>query len=204
MPDGKAARTLSERFLVAGGHPLFVEGREVRLSLEIPVEEKLLTGVLRFVSRRSSPRQGVMLDVKGGRLEVAGQSARRMILWADTSPVSVDLTLVRTARKQPAILRLWNSWRYGDDGDPQSWLDNAGLRYEERSPRTFLVECSDGWGEVDFRDLVVELAWHDDVRGGPEPTSTPRPETHEAHGQRGGRSLPGGRPTSTRACEGTT
>ena len=156
MTGEEGRETLNELFRRSGGAALSVGGRSVHLALDIPVVNRSARGILRFVRAAGLPVQGVSLSVKNGRIEVAGQVAQRMVLWVDTAPSEVSFAITRNS-KNPCVLRVWNCWRGGASGEPQEWLDNAGLRFEERTPGQYIIECSDGWDEPDFDDLVVEL-----------------------------------------------
>ncbi|MBB2974945.1 hypothetical protein FHX49_000486 [Microbacterium endophyticum] len=39
----------------------------------------------------------------------------------------------------------------------QAWLGNAGMRATTEQPGRVVLGCSDGEGEPDFEDLVVEI-----------------------------------------------
>lgn len=157
-PEG-TNQTLNELFLRSGGAEIDFRGRRVHLALDVTLRQKRVNGRVRFISARTSPRQGVAVEAKGGELRIAGQASRRMILWYDSAPEQVDFEATYRSAKTP-VLRFWNSWRGGDSGDPQQWIDNAGLVYEEVEAGRYVVRCSDGWDEPEFTDLVFEVVIH--------------------------------------------
>lgn len=156
MEDRRSGLTLNELFRRSKGAPLDLDGRAVRLAIDLPVEQGVRGGVLQVLQHRESPVQGVSMSVRNGKLAVASEIAPRMTLWADTAPAEVPFEIVRRAGG-PCVLRVWNSWRHGVEGEPQEWLDNAGVSVKQERDGRFLIECSDGWGAPDFGDLVVRL-----------------------------------------------
>jgi hypothetical protein len=64
--------------------------------------------VVRFLGSASPWRQGVWLGTEG-YLEVAGKRMPQVVLWIDTSPGEVHLSIVQT----DGVLRLYNVWDSG-------------------------------------------------------------------------------------------
>lgn len=113
---------------------------------------------LEFISSKPRPVQGVQLRIRGGRLEIDGEQATDFVLWADTAPPSVSVTVRPTGRGKMA-LKLWNVWRGGLDVT-QAWLGNAAIQVEGCADPTHVVlMCSDGEGEPNFGDLVVGVTF---------------------------------------------
>lgn len=110
---------------------------------------------LRFLSAKEFPVQGIHLRVKGGTLAVNDCESSNIVVWQDTAPQRVDVQ-VRALRKG-ARLMLWNIWKESA-GVTQAWLGNSALQVDVDSSRGFLkLRCSDGVGEPDFEDLIVEV-----------------------------------------------
>ncbi len=108
-----------------------------------------------FRHRGSELRQGVRLKARGGKLEANGVEESDLVLWQNSSPPRVDV-LVRWAKRGSRSLRIWNCWEV--NGVMHAWLGNAGMRVERAPEGTIVLRCSDGHGEPDFGDLVVEIA----------------------------------------------
>ena len=109
---------------------------------------------LEFLGSKPLPVQGVQLRIRGGKLEIDGVEATDFVLWTDTAPSSVAVTVRPTGRGK-TTLKLWNVWRGGLDVT-QAWLGNAAIHVEGSADPTHVVlRCSDGEGEPDFEDLVV-------------------------------------------------
>jgi hypothetical protein len=75
------------------GAPVVIDGRLVQ-----PIfQDKIVGTKSRFVIRRvkstNSPVQGLRLKAVKGRIQVNGQSHSEVILWADTSPASVKISV---------------------------------------------------------------------------------------------------------------
>ncbi len=119
---------------------------------ELPTDASHL--VVRFVSARPDPPQGVRLKIRGGDLEVEGTRGRDLVFWEDSAPEEVRVSIVWKPRAARS-LRIWNIWRGGCEVI-QAWLGNAGMRVDDDG-RRLLLRCSDGRGEPNFGDLVVEV-----------------------------------------------
>jgi hypothetical protein len=146
-----SADTLSYRFQQSKGAPVAFAGRLVQ-----PIFQKTLGSgrqaiAVRRLAATTSPVQGLRLKAVKGRIEVNGQDHPEIILWADTSPPVLDLAV---ACANGCELKCWNVWKYGDI--VQAWIGNAGMHVAEADGRVTLA-CSDGVGDADFADLVVEL-----------------------------------------------
>lgn len=141
--------TLSSRFQKNNGAAIEVDGRAVRPLIEIEVVEDEKSFLVRRKVAKAWPIQGIRIKAKKGEIEVNGQLHSEIILWADTSPDSVEIT-VRS--KSGCQLKIWNVWRM--DEIVQAWVGNSGVATSE-SGGEMLLECSDGTGEVDFSSIVV-------------------------------------------------
>lgn len=106
---------------------------------------------VRFLGTSSSWRQGVWLAA-GGVLSVAGQLVPQVVLWTDTAPDEVDLTVVET----DGFLRFYNVWDSGRGLGPfESQSATSGMLV-----RDGVYRCSDIASEPAFDRLKfsVEVA----------------------------------------------
>ena len=147
-------RTLADRFDEAKGAPIDYSGRSLHKSLKLPVS----TGdslELRFLRSSDRPVQGVGLKCENCRVKIAGIVAASAALWRETASdhVAIDIVNARNA----AQLILFNQWRDEKHGSTMYHLNNAAMEIVEQPDAALLLRCSDGWGEPDFQDLVVEL-----------------------------------------------
>lgn len=109
---------------------------------------------LTFITAKAHPVQGVRLKMQNGALAVNGHKASNIVLWRDSAPLSVRID-VEAARRENAVLKLWNVWR-GGLGVTQAWLGNAAIQVDgDLASGTFHICCSDGEGAPSFDDLVV-------------------------------------------------
>jgi hypothetical protein len=111
---------------------------------------------LTFVAAKQTPRQGVQLRMRGGTLVTDGHEGSDIVLWQDRSPrrVSID---VRCAGPRKPRLKLWNVWRGGLDVT-QAWLGNAAIQLDGNpTSGSFRIRCSDGLGEPNFDDLILQV-----------------------------------------------
>lgn len=119
---------------------------------ELPTDSSEMR--IRFVAFRACPPQGLRLRVRGGSLDIDGETADDIVLWTETAPVEVRASITWKSRGARS-LRMWNVWRMGEV--TQAWLGNAGMRVTTNNG-TLLLRCSDGEGEPDFEDLIAVVA----------------------------------------------
>lgn len=119
---------------------------------EIPLHMELT-----FIAAKTSPVQGIRLRMTGGNLEVNGEQSSEVVLWEDTAPKVVNVDVRADDRARNTTLKLWNVWRGGMDVT-QAWLGNAAIQVDgDPSSGSFRFRCSDGQGEPNFDDLVVQV-----------------------------------------------
>lgn len=109
------------------------------------------TFLVRRLQSSASLVTGLRLKAVRGEIEVNGQRHAEIILWADTSPETVSLSVLSDAGCE---LKAWNVWRAGDV--VQAWVGNAGIAISEVGSAVTL-ECSGGGSETDFSALVVQI-----------------------------------------------
>lgn len=143
--------TLSEKFQNTMGKPVEIEGRNTYPIYVLELEkEKQVT--VKWVSTHSKLKQGMQIKIDKGILEVNGEELSNIILWEDTSP---DVVQIRCIPNKNAKLKVWNVWEV--DGVTQAWVGNAGMVISD-SDHQVRLNCSDGSGDVNFQNVVVELA----------------------------------------------
>ena len=149
------ADELADRFASARSRVVEWEGKPAYSLFEIaPIPDRLTVEFLRAVAE---PTQGLQLEMRGGTLEANGAVASNMVLWRDTAPNIVPIT-VRVSNARKASLGVWNVWR-GQYDATQAWLRNAGMRVDIDDERQVTLRCSDGEGPATFTDLQVRLAF---------------------------------------------
>ena len=149
--------TLADEFKRTNSKSIVYEGRTLIRSYELPVEvgDKVCLTFVRFAK---SPVQGIRISMreKGCTLELAAAGAADFVVWTDTAPRQVEVT-VRKA-KGKCHLMLWNVWRDEKYGTTLYGLNNAAIHVVEESPTQAVLNISDGWLGPDFEDLVVRVA----------------------------------------------
>src|SRR5262249_34485511 len=108
---------------------------------------------IEFLSWTSELVQGLTLRTKRGLLEVNDVESSVISLWMDTAPAVVDVECLTSGRD--GLLMVSNRW-VRPDGVKDEWTNNAGMLVEDSGNRV-LLHCSNGYGEPDFDNLVVEL-----------------------------------------------
>lgn len=146
---------LSERFAAAHGKAVEVRGRMAVQMARIPCRNGDA-----FRIRLSNPLgrlgQGVSLSLREGHMTVNDRDSRDVVLWTQTAPESVDV-VVNSLTNGTDELLVWNCWR-GPQDQTMAWLGNAGMVVTDQNDKRWVLECSDGSGEPNFDDLIVEIA----------------------------------------------
>ena len=139
--------TLAARFAEADGPEIEIDGKVL-----CQVWRDDVTGERLRVDRRhatTARRQGLVVEADVD-LSVAGRVAHRLVLWADTSPESVEIEVAG-----PTEIRVWNVWSDGEM--THAWLGWSSIQVETDGESTTLT-CSDGHrSDADGPDLVVAI-----------------------------------------------
>lgn len=147
----KMSETLSSLFQKSRGLPIEMNGRLVQPIFQTRIEGKRQDFLIRRLNATNSPVPGLRIKAVKGEIEVNGQRYPEVILWADTSPESVVISVFSRAGCE---LKAWNVWR--SDDVVQAWVGNAGLLLSKIG-KVIKLECSDGVGEADFSNLVIQI-----------------------------------------------
>lgn len=142
--------TLTDMFTKAGGGPVNLDGRAVTPVTRLPVADGTRAAVTRLTASRRRD-QALVIAVDQGLLELDGFEAPAVSLWTSTSPRELEL-VVRGGNA--STLDIWNAWRGATF--EAAWLGNAGI-VEQAVGNGVTLQCSDGVGEPDFTNLVVNI-----------------------------------------------
>jgi len=146
---------LSSLFQKSNGKPINVDGQDVHGIFCITIKDKKQDFIIHKLKAKKSPIPGLRLKVTKGFIEINGERYRDVILWSDELDDSI---LVSITSKSGCELKIWNVWRRPDDIHRvvEAWVSNEGMVINE-SGGIVTLECSNGFGEVDFSNLVVEI-----------------------------------------------
>lgn len=144
--------SLNERFAESQGAPIELDGRLVDGIHRLPVRPPapIEVTVLKHSIQRA---QGLALRVKPGRLAINDVKSKAMDLGTDTMPGPI-VSITLEAPADIVELTIWNLWRH--QGQTWAFSRNAGMLVEPADDGVIL-RCSDGFGEVNFDDLVVQV-----------------------------------------------
>jgi hypothetical protein len=158
-------KSLNERFMESKGEPVKVGGLTVYSQYKRPLSAGDRFH-LTFADTNSDLVQGITLRAMsgtwpnpkrrrpyGGTLRVNDVESSAITLWMDTAPRRVTIDCVKAS--SDAFLAVSNRWRYAD-GFEDEYTNCAGIVIENSSHGVTL-RCSNGFKEVDFANLVVEL-----------------------------------------------
>lgn len=146
-------QTLAERFAIAKGAPLNVDGEVVVNMYRRTVNDGQKVAV-RVLKRIEHPVQGLRIKLSEGTIRVNEQDLKEAVIWLDTAPHEFEL-LCNTKKGATSELRVWNCWQDAN-GVTQAWIGNAGIVADETDSRVVL-KCSSGTGAFDPRHLEAEL-----------------------------------------------
>lgn len=146
--------TLAEKFAEAKGGPIVHEGQTLHWTYWLPVSKGQAIEVT-FLSATSRPLQGVGVIIEGGELEVASIKSKQFALWSDTAPEHIMLRVARA--KDSARVGFFNQWRDEVHGSTMYRINDAAIRVDHRPDGAAILHCSDGRGELNLTDMVVQL-----------------------------------------------
>ncbi|MDT3723223.1 hypothetical protein [Pseudomonas oryzihabitans] len=143
--------TLSSIFQRTFGAPIEMDGRTIIPLFQMSLSSGRKDLLVRRLNFSLEPVVGLRIKAVKGKIEVNGCSHSEIILWADTSP---DVVLLSVFSKSGCDVKIWNVWRSGDL--VQAWVGNAGLVVAENK-NSVRLECSGGNENIDFCALVVQI-----------------------------------------------
>lgn len=150
-------KTLAELWEETGGPTVQYEGQTVHGVVFKQVKRPGRLTV-RFLSSVEKPVQALRIDIDAGQLCVDETESEKMILRLDTCPqVSVVHYMPSSLGSR---LTFYNAW-INEDGGVDAWMMHSGMLVEEAGNK-MILRCSDGRGEPNFQDLVVEIEFLDD------------------------------------------
>ncbi len=94
------------------------------------------------------------MKVDKGRLRVADQELADVVLWRESAPNEVELTIA--GAKAPTTMKIWNVWR-DDAGTMQAWIGNSGMVID-REGDSSILHCSDGSDGFDPTALLARVS----------------------------------------------
>lgn len=144
--------TLSAQFQREQGRPLNYCGNIVLPIFKKDLNQELVSLVITRLSSLRKPEQGIRIKVERGEIHLEGKNYKEIILWEDSSPDSVEMTVISKGKSQ---LKIWNVWRV--DSLVNAWVGNAGMVINEMATQSLEFQCSDGVGSVDFSNLVFVI-----------------------------------------------
>jgi hypothetical protein len=138
----------------AQGTPIDINGVPSVRIYSIQLQPKAEFHVKR-VANIDEPIQCLHISTDRPILEIDGHRFKDTVLWADTSRPEIT---VRSAGRVTRTVKFWNSWL--TDTREDAWMRNAAIQFEEIDSGVRL-NCSDGRGDLDFTDFIVEITVND-------------------------------------------
>jgi len=142
---------LNDQFAQSGGEPIEVDGRLVHGLFRTTLPERARIE-LAFVSVDSPLPQGLALRANKGLLKVGLTESPGIDVWEDRIPGGTITIL--SSSPQDSAFEIWNLWRH--QGATWAFSRNAGITIDPIAGGVRL-HCSDGFGVVNFGNLVVDV-----------------------------------------------
>ena len=139
-------------FRKSKGKPIVYKGRRLCLGDLIEFDNAAHMFRLTFEQSNSEWRQGVVLTTtRKGVFEIEGEKlGRQIVLWQDTAPKIVTITLLPKS-KELEVHNVWHNGRWMQSG-------HAGAAmYIEKIPGGKRYHCNDGHMNDDLNDLIFTL-----------------------------------------------
>jgi hypothetical protein len=113
-----------------------------------------------FLERKPSVPQGVALKSAKGFIKLSnGRKEKLVYVWDEEHlPKTVD----HEVSCPDGELRIWNIYKANSEKDVRkadAWTNNAGMIVEDITSQKRRYRCSNGIGEFDPTDLILEIAW---------------------------------------------
>ncbi len=138
----------ADRFTSEEADQLEIDGQVIHAAITVKLAANTTITVTRRSATSSRP-QGIVFD-SSGRLRVGTTTSKRIVLWADTAPKTVEV------EAPSGRLSIWNVWR---DDIEQAWLGWAGIRLTHTNQGDLLLDCSDGHEPGTATDIEVALSF---------------------------------------------
>lgn len=147
----------SRQFSQSGGAPIEWEGVLLHRTLRVGAKRGDHFE-LSFVRFTEHPVQGLAVGSKDRnvQMECAGTKSHDFVLWTDTAPKHVAISVLKPVRKHAEIV-IYNVWRDEKYGTTMYGLSAAAMQIVPHGQNEQIIRCSDGWLGPDFNDLVVLL-----------------------------------------------
>lgn len=110
---------------------------------------------IRFVSFTADYIQGLRVSAQNCQVSVERFKGKELVLWTDTAPEQVRLTIVKA--KSLAALTFINVWKDRQHKTMLYALTSSAINVDQSETGAVLLRCSDGSGQPNFEDLVVQV-----------------------------------------------
>ena len=149
--------TLFERFRLEDSGTIDVGGMTVRQVVRIPIEQRTLAAIIVTQGNTERP-QGCLVTCNNGSMLTPMGKRRSFHVLADSLKLARPFRIMPSKGKAGELV-VANNW-LGPDVS-HMYFGNAGIVVEteefEHCER-YLLHCSDGTGEPDFKNLLVSLS----------------------------------------------
>jgi hypothetical protein len=146
---------LAELFEATPASVIEWNGLQVYVMFEIgPIDPGTVIRV-EFLRHSTRHPQAMVVKTIGAQLQLGDRRSQTWRLWPEEPPRRRELTLVPDGGG-PISLRFWNGYE-DSHGTFRAWVGNAGMLVTEIDDNVFRADCSDGFDEAVFEDLVAQF-----------------------------------------------
>jgi hypothetical protein len=141
-------------FEASKGEPIMQDGSVLhrRCWIDVAGGDTL---VLRFLSFTTEYIQGLRISAEQCQLTVERFTGKEIVLWTDSAPEQVRLEVVKS--KKRARVGFLNVWKDREHETMMYALTSSAMRVSRTDDGELVLRCSDGSGEPEFDDLVVQI-----------------------------------------------
>jgi hypothetical protein len=130
------------------------DGLVLHRRFTLGVAEGEVVGI-RFLSFTTDYIQGLRVSAHNCQVSVERFTGTELVLWTDTAPERVKLVIVRA--RNGAALSLINVWKDRRHQTMLYALTSSAINVGRSETDAVVLRCSDGSGEPEFDDLVVQV-----------------------------------------------
>lgn len=149
-------KTLSQLFMEAKGSPILINNIPTFMSIKIPIKNKQALDIS-FLYYDNQPRQGIELSIDNhkGHVEANGQIIHSPVFWTDSAPK--EFKVICIPKGITGFVNVWNIWQLSPTTAIHAWTGNAGIQVDNNKTGIFILNCSNGFNDVNFTNIVIRI-----------------------------------------------
>lgn len=138
-------------FIESQGQPIVYKGKKLIMLDRIELDSTVVSIEVEILETNSEWKQGIVFQTKGSFGVNRQIIPNKIVLWEDTSPDKVVLSVTSTNR----TLQIYNVWET-EDGTMHSWHNGSAMSVENYKSYS-IYNCNDGHPDDDLNDLIFKI-----------------------------------------------